>query len=231
MLGRDLVSEVSGEQMTLHADPRFSHSGVRPHIAALDIGTKASTVRRLIEGGAIVELHPSSASLQELLGNDPDAVLLAGGPGDPAALDHILKLVRAVLGERPVYGIGLGQLLLGRALGLSTFRLPSGHRGSNHPVKDLRSGRIEITTQHHGFALAAPAAEQTIDTRQALHFESDFGAAQLTHVNLYDKTIEGLRLLEIPVCALQYAPPDIIGWIREQCKQPRPVQGRPGKGC
>ena len=128
---------------------------------------------------------------------DPDGFFLVPGPGDPAALDYIVENIRTLLSTKPVFGICLGHQLLSRAAGLETFKLPFGHRGANHPVKDLRTGRIAITRQNHGFAVAGKPGEI---------IESDLGAAQLTHVNLYDGTIEGIRLLDVPAGCVQYHP-------------------------
>ena len=135
---------------------RRTASGDGPRIAAIDTGIKGSIVRNLVARGARVELHPCTATAAELLANDPDAIFLANGPGDPAALGYVVDTVRELVGTRPVFGICLGHQLLCRAVGLETFKLPFGHRGANHPVKDLRTGRIEITSQNHGFAVRAP---------------------------------------------------------------------------
>jgi carbamoyl-phosphate synthase small subunit len=153
-----------------------------------------------------LELHPCSASAEDLLAREPDAIFLANGPGDPAALGHIVETLRGLVGKQPTFGICLGHQLLCRAVGLETFKLPFGHRGANHPVKDLETGRIEITSQNHGFAVLGPNGEKTIATDEPVRWETDFGAAQLSHINLYDRTVEGLTLLDVPGGTVQYHP-------------------------
>ncbi|MDQ2761888.1 MAG: glutamine-hydrolyzing carbamoyl-phosphate synthase small subunit [Actinomycetota bacterium] len=175
-------------------------------IAILDTGVKVSIVRNLLARGSTVELHPCTAGPGALLANDPDAVFLANGPGDPAALDYIVQTVRALVGRLPVYGICLGHQLLCRAVGLQTYKLPFGHHGANHPVKDLSTGRTEITSQNHGFAVLGSDGSKTIDGDEPVGWETDFGAAQLTHINLYDRTVEGLVLRDVPGAAVQYHP-------------------------
>jgi carbamoyl-phosphate synthase small subunit len=200
MAGQDLARVVTPERMTVHG------SGSGPRIAAIDTGIKGSIVRHLVQRGAVVELHPCSVTADELLARDADLFFLANGPGDPAALGHIVETVRALVGKRPVWGICLGHQLLCQAVGLQTYKLPFGHRGANHPVKDLRTGRIEITSQNHGFAVTPPDGAARLDTGRPVRWETDFGAAELTHVNLYDGTVEGLTLLDVPASTVQYHP-------------------------
>jgi carbamoyl-phosphate synthase small subunit len=227
MTGLDLASVVTPDRVSVHGeggargeDRTGSESGTGsergtrgkgdrgdgPLIAVIDTGIKLSIVRNLTERGARVALHPCASSAEQLLAEDPDAVLVANGPGDPAALDYIVDTVRELVGHKPVWGICLGHQLLCRALGLETYKLPFGHRGANHPVKDLHTGRVEITSQNHGFAVLGPGGERTLDSNEPVRWDTDFGAAQLTHVNLYDCTVEGFELLDVPGGAVQYHP-------------------------
>jgi carbamoyl-phosphate synthase small subunit len=187
---------------------QVSHHGPEggPHIAVLDTGIKASMVRELTARGVQVSLHPCHSSAAELLAEDPDAVFLSNGPGDPAALGYVVEVVRGIVGKKPVWGICLGHQLLCRAVGLETFKLPFGHRGANHPVKDLETGRVEITSQNHGFAAVGPDGARTIAADEPVRWETDFGAAVLSHVNLYDRTVEGLELLDVRGGTVQYHP-------------------------
>jgi carbamoyl-phosphate synthase small subunit len=201
MSGRGLAREVSPAQPVV-LDP----DNPGPRVIGIDTGIKGSIVRNLRARGVRLELHPCSVSAEEVLEREPDAVFLANGPGDPAALDYIVDNVRELVGEVPVWGICLGHQLLCRAVGLETFKLPFGHRGANHPVKDLETGRIEITAQNHGFAVAGPGGEQTIDTNEPVRWETDFGTAELSQLNLYDRTVEGLVLKDVPASTVQYHP-------------------------
>jgi carbamoyl-phosphate synthase small subunit len=200
MAGQDLAGVVTTREVTRHG------SGEGPRIAVIDTGIKASMVRELSQRGARVSLHPCASSADELLREDPDAIFLANGPGDPAALGYIVETVRELVGKKPVWGICLGHQLLCRAVGLQTFKLPFGHHGANHPVRDLQSGRVEITSQNHGFAAVGPGGARTIDSDEPVRWETDFGAAALSHVNLYDRTVEGLELLDVPGGTVQYHP-------------------------
>jgi carbamoyl-phosphate synthase small subunit len=200
MAGQDLAAVVTPREVTRHG------AGDGARIAVIDTGIKASMVRELTARGARVSLHPCSSTAEQLLAEDPDAIFLANGPGDPAALGYIVETVRALVGRKPVWGICLGHQLLCRAVGLETFKLPFGHRGANHPVRDLQTGRVEITSQNHGFAAVGPGGGRTIDTDDPVRWETEFGAAALSHVNLYDRTVEGLELLEVPGGTVQYHP-------------------------
>ena len=201
MEGQDLAREVTPAKPVV-LDP----DNAGPRIVAIDTGIKSSIVRNLRERGARVELHPCTITADELLAREPDAVFLANGPGDPAALDYIVENVRGVVGKAPVWGICLGHQLLCRAVGLDTFKLPFGHRGSNHPVKDLATGRIDITSQNHGFAVIGPGGERRVDVDEPVRWETDFGAAELSQLNLYDRTVEGLVLKDVPASTVQYHP-------------------------
>jgi carbamoyl-phosphate synthase small subunit len=201
MTGLDLAAEVTPREPVL-----LGQDNPGPRVVAIDTGIKGSIVRNLLERGVRLELHPCTTSADDLLARDPDAIFLANGPGDPAALDHVVTTLRGLVGKRPTFGICLGHQLLCRAVGLETFKLPFGHRGANHPVKDLETGRVEITSQNHGFAVLGPRGEKTIDTDEPMRWETDFGAAQLSHLNLYDRTVEGLTLLDVPGGTVQYHP-------------------------
>ncbi|MBO0807675.1 MAG: glutamine-hydrolyzing carbamoyl-phosphate synthase small subunit [Actinobacteria bacterium] len=198
MTGADLAREVTTRQ-PYQVDPP---PGVpaRFRVAAVDLGIKAATPRSLARRGCQVQVLPATATAGEILAAGPDGVFFSNGPGDPAAAGYATEAVRGVLTAGvPVLGICLGSQLLGRALGLGTYKLRFGHRGVNQPVKDLATGQVQITSHNHGFAVAAPGAGTE-------PFDTQFGRAVVTHLNLNDGVVEGLRLLDAPAFSVQYHP-------------------------
>lgn len=176
---------------TGHPGPYEDLPPVRHRIVAYDFGIKFNILRRLRQAGFDVEVVPSTTPAAEVLAKNPDGVFLSNGPGDPAALGYIHGELRQLIGRTPIFGICLGNQLLGHAFGGRTFKLKFGHRGGNQPVKDLRTGRISITSQNHGFAVDPDSLPPEIE---------------VTHVNLNDGTVEGMRHREHPVFSVQYHP-------------------------
>lgn len=199
MVGADLAGEVTP------AEP-VEIPGSGPHVVALDTGIKQSILRQFRERDCRITLLPYSSAADEVLERDPDLVFLANGPGDPSALEDLAGTVRALVGKKPLVGICLGHQVLCRAVGLETFKLTFGHRGANHPVKDLETGRIEITSQNHGFAVLGPDGEEEIEGDRPVAWQTPFGDAELSHLNLYDRTVEGLRLRDADAMSVQYHP-------------------------
>jgi carbamoyl-phosphate synthase small subunit len=235
MMGSDLVSAVTCSQpyeweeaapatgaasspagatgRGLDSEPRF-------HGVAYDFGIKRSILRQLAAVGCHVTVVPASFSPEQVLALKPDGVFLSNGPGDPAAVGYAVENLRGLVGKVPIFGICLGHQLLALTLGFSTYKLKFGHRGVNHPVRDYLTGKVEITSQNHGFAVEPPEVVGRALERGAvvgeggvaglsaddMLLDSAFGPAQITHLNLNDGTVEGLRLLELPAYSVQYHP-------------------------
>jgi carbamoyl-phosphate synthase small subunit len=162
------------------------------HVVALDCGAKHNILRHLSERGVKVTVLPPDTTAEEILKHNPDGLFVSNGPGDPAALDYAVKPLLGTLGKIPTFGICLGHQLLGRAIGATTYKLKFGHRGGNQPVKNLDTGRVEITSQNHGFAVDQKSLEEK--------------GGVITHINLNDGTVEGFRHKTMPVFSVQYHP-------------------------
>jgi len=175
------------------------------NLAVLDLGVKTSTLNYLSARGFEVHVLPQTATLEEVLAIQPVAAFFSNGPGDPAASDQHVELLQGILRQNlPFFGICFGNQLLGRALGFGTYKLPFGHRGINQPVVDVSTGRTEITSHNHGFAVDAPVGEITDSP-------AGFGRVEVSHVNLNDDVVEGLRALDIPAFSVQYHPEAAAG--------------------
>ena len=205
MAGADLaktVSTLEPYEAGALVGPPASDRGPVFRVAALDFGMKRNILRLLAAHGMDVTVFPAQTPATEIAHGDYDGVFLSNGPGDPAATAYGIAAVRELLGKVPMFGICLGNQLLGLALGGRTFKMAFGHRGVNQPVKDLASGAVEITSHNHGFAVD-PAAWAKDGEGVAL---TDYGRVHLSHWNLNDGTLEGMRCLDVPAFSVQYHP-------------------------
>ena len=202
MEGSRLAEEVSVDEAYTVEPKDWGWDGEPTfRVAAIDLGIKRMTPIRLAERGVRVHVLPATASIEDVKAVNPDGVFMSNGPGDPATADNQVKLLRSVLDEKlPYFGICFGNQILGRALGFGTYKLRYGHRGINQPVMDRRTGKVEITSQNHGFAVDAPLDGAT----QAP--EERFGRVEVSHVSLNDDVVEGLSCLDIPAFSVQYHP-------------------------
>ena len=211
MTGADLAREVSTPELYTVRPP--AGGPARYRVAAVDLGIKAATPRAMAARGCEVRVLPATSTADDILATGPDGVFFSNGPGDPAAAGYAVEAMRGVLAAgTPVFGICLGSQILGRALGLATYKLRFGHRGVNQPVKDLATGRVHITSHNHGFAVASPGAVEAAGPGEAASpgslapFGTPFGRAQVSHINLNDGVVEGIRLLDAPAFSVQYHP-------------------------
>jgi carbamoyl-phosphate synthase small subunit len=205
MEGQDLTGKVTcarayswaeGSQVWRVASPALATETTQPtpaefHVVAYDFGLKRTILRRLVDHGCRVTVVPASTSAAETLALQPDGVFYSNGPGDPAAVKYGIETLQGLLGKVPVFGICLGHQLMGLAMGGRTYKLPFGHHSTNHPVRHIPTGQVEITSQNHGFAVDADSLPADVE---------------VTHINLNDQTVEGLRHRTIPAFSVQYHP-------------------------
>ena len=207
MEGLDLVPEVSTaepygwsegtyfpfEKNSVHGYRKYSESDLRgrPHVVAVDCGIKHNILRLLTDHGFRVTVVPAKYTAEQMMKLSPDGIFLSNGPGDPAAVTYLRDAVKALLGKKPIFGICLGHQILGHAVGAPTFKLKFGHRGGNHPVRNIETGRVEITVQNHGFATDKNKIPKGVN---------------VTHINLNDQTIEGLSVDGAKAFSVQYHP-------------------------
>lgn len=199
MLGADLTADVTTAEpyvVPTIGDERF-------RVVAVDLGIKSMTPQRMAERGMTTHVVPAHWTWEQIAALSPDGVFFSNGPGDPATAHHAVNVMSQALGAKvPVFGICFGNQILGRALGLGTYKLRFGHRGINQPVKDRTTGKVEVTAHNHGFAVDAP--------RDGV-FDTPFGRARVSHVCLNDDVVEGLECLDVPAFSVQYHPEAAAG--------------------
>ena len=209
MSGAQLATEVSTKEAYV-VEPAGDFAGQEPLavVAAIDLGIKGMTPERMSERGLRVHILPATSTIEDVLAVEPDGFFLSNGPGDPSTADEQVALVREVLDRRlPVFGICFGNQILGRALGFGTYKLTYGHRGVNQPVKDLTTGKVEITSHNHGFAVDAPIG----DPVSSPYGDGRYGRVRVSHIGLNDDVVEGLECLDLPAFSVQYHPEAAAG--------------------
>ncbi|MGE0645034.1 MAG: glutamine-hydrolyzing carbamoyl-phosphate synthase small subunit [Nitrospira sp.] len=217
IIGRDLATEVtctrayewtvgSGDWTPASSsNAPADSSSTRWRVVAYDFGIKQNILRRLVDVGCHVTVVPASTSAAEVIALRPDGVFLSNGPGDPEGVPYAVKAVEGLIGRFPIFGICLGHQILCLAFGLKTYKLKFGHHGANHPVMDLRTRKVEITSQNHNFAVQAPGSLRDVP-KSAPIVETRYGLLSLTHLSLNDYSIEGMVCRDHPVFSVQYHP-------------------------
>lgn len=193
MVGKDLVKQVTIDSPLAFGEPSWggTPAPARFHVVLMDFGMKHNIARRLVDEGCRVTIVPAHTSVEDILAHKPDGVMLSNGPGDPEPVRYAVQTIQKLLGRVPLFGICLGHQLLAHAVGGRTFKLKFGHRGGNHPVMDLSTRKVEITSQNHGFAVDGNSLPRNVE---------------VSHINLNDQTVEGLRLRDVPAFSVQYHP-------------------------
>jgi carbamoyl-phosphate synthase small subunit len=196
------VPRAQTDQLSLFAASPSAPGTRRFKVVAYDCGIKWNILRQLVQSGCAVTVVPASTPAADVLTLDPDGVFLSNGPGDPEGVPYLIAAVRELIGKRPIFGICLGHQIVGLALGGRTYKLKFGHHGGNQPVKDLTTGKVEITAQNHGFAVDMRSFRDA--AKEEMHGEAE--DIVLTHVNLNDQTCEGLMHRRLPLFSVQYHP-------------------------